>query len=400
MAPARGRLLLGAGLTWLVTAGLAAGLVFFGSSRTVVVASHDTVVRPTTSGYIVVRSGPVLPDLRMPTDRAVGVDLTLGKTEAATTDELIDRYALIASQPEGQIVKVQRALEDMAWGAALWGAVLGLLPVGLWVLVGGVRRRELIRAARRPQGVAVLVVLALVVLAAWRPWASRDPVLDDQTRWPAAHGVRRAVRDSFPGVRAGGDPCRCDDVPVRRLIGSAVDSYRTSKTFYARAAAAAAGLDVREARDGETVAVLVSDRRQRRHGGGGRRDCGRRRCDGDPGCWRRHVGRGAVGGVQPGLTERTVLRLRPLGRRRQPRPGDFVSDYLESAAGSTRGRRLSTGRVGRCLPARTTRARAGWELARRGRRLGRGAGCAAGRPRLRSAGAGRDAAGARRGRGR
>ncbi|MEZ5097140.1 MAG: hypothetical protein R2731_14180 [Nocardioides sp.] len=183
MAPARGRLLLGAGLTWLVTAGLAAGLVFFGSSRTVVVASHDTVVRPTTSGYIVVRSGPVLPDLRMPTDRAVGVDLTLGKTEAATTDELIDRYALIASQPEGQIVKVQRALEDMAWGAALWGAVLGLLPVGLWVLVGGVRRRELIRAARRPQGVAVLVVLALVVLAAWRPWASRDPVLDDQTRW-------------------------------------------------------------------------------------------------------------------------------------------------------------------------------------------------------------------------
>ena len=47
---------------------------------------------------------------------------------------------------------------------------------------------------------------------------------------------------------------------TRRLIASAVSTYDKSKAFYAAAEEAAAGLDLRRPAEGETVALLVSDR--------------------------------------------------------------------------------------------------------------------------------------------
>jgi len=46
----------------------------------------------------------------------------------------------------------------------------------------------------------------------------------------------------------------------RRLVLSAIDSYGKSKEFYSAAAEGAADLDVRQPEEGETVALLVSDR--------------------------------------------------------------------------------------------------------------------------------------------
>ena len=64
-------------------------------------------MQPTLSRHVVVRTGPVLPDLRVDTAAPIGVDIRLGKTEARSTEELVDRYAYIASSPEGAEARVR-----------------------------------------------------------------------------------------------------------------------------------------------------------------------------------------------------------------------------------------------------------------------------------------------------
>ena len=107
----RARVLRGLALVavWAVVSVAVAVALFLNSSRTVVLASHDAKVRPTLDGYVVLHTGPVLPDfrarLRCP-DR--------GRRDARQDQRglhpasCVQRYAYIASQPEGQIAKVQR----------------------------------------------------------------------------------------------------------------------------------------------------------------------------------------------------------------------------------------------------------------------------------------------------
>ena len=96
----------------LVVGSVALGLVvavslFLNSSRTVVLVGHDTVVRPTLARDAVVETGPLLPDLRFRDVGPLGVTLTLGKTEVGSIEELVQRYALIASDPTVPVEKVR-----------------------------------------------------------------------------------------------------------------------------------------------------------------------------------------------------------------------------------------------------------------------------------------------------
>ena len=52
----------------------------------------------------------MLPDVRLQTGQRVGVDVQLGKTTATSIEDLIDRYAIIASQPEGAEARVREVL--------------------------------------------------------------------------------------------------------------------------------------------------------------------------------------------------------------------------------------------------------------------------------------------------
>ncbi len=257
----RGRLLRGLALAavWLVVT-VATGLaIFLGSSRTVVLASHDAVLRPTLDGYVVLRTGPVLPDLRIDSGHRVGADVILGKTNADTTEQLVQRYGYIASQPEGQIAKVQGSLEDMAFDAAVRGAVIGLLPVVVWLLVGRARRRELAHHHGKA-GVVIGVALAVIGVLIWSPWADQEPIGDDAGEWTtlAAYlGEDISVPEEAAGVEIRIDVTTAGG---RRLIESAVDTYDTSRTFYESAARDATRLDLREPQEGDTVVALVSDR--------------------------------------------------------------------------------------------------------------------------------------------
>ncbi|WP_234412238.1 metallophosphoesterase family protein [Nocardioides sediminis] len=244
----------------LVVAVVAGVTLFLSGSRTVVVASHDATVRPTLDGDVVVRTGPLLPDVRRQGDGPVGVDMVLGKTEASSADELIARYAFIASQPESQVDKVQAAVEDIAISAAVRGLGLGLVPLAVWLLLGPHRRGELFRGLRTRRGAVGAVLLVALPLALWQPWDADADRQEDEQDWIT---LGEFLGSAVPlPVEADGIEVRTGPTTTqtRRLIASAVSTYDKSKAFYAEAAETAADLDVRVPEEGETVALLVSDR--------------------------------------------------------------------------------------------------------------------------------------------
>ncbi len=235
--------------------------LFLSGSRTIVLVGHDTVVRPTLSGDAVIQTGPLLPDFRLRDVGPVGVNLTLGKTEVSSVDELVDRYAFIASDPTPQVEKVQVAMRDLAVSAALRGLGVGLLPIAVFLLVGPHRRGELFRGVRSRQGFLALVLLLILPVLIWQPWESREATQEEQGTWQTLAEV------VGPGVVL---PAEARDIEIRtgpvttqtkRLVLSAVDTYDKSKGFYNAAADDAGKLEgIRAAEGEESVALLVSDR--------------------------------------------------------------------------------------------------------------------------------------------
>lgn len=262
MAPGRPLRLLRLGLGAVVWAALAlaiAAVVFAGSERTVDLASHEATISPDFSGDVVLRTGPVLPDLRAPSGSRLGLEIELGKTDTTSLQELTARYAAIASQPEGQVAVVERTVRTMAIAALVQGAALAALPFVVALLVGGERWRSLLRAVPSGQGtIAVLAVLLLVVaLVAPLTWGRQEPL---PQRWES---LADFVGDEVPLPDEARDVEIMGDVTTeetQRLIASAVSSYQQGQAFYSRAAQDAAELDLREPADDETVALLVSDR--------------------------------------------------------------------------------------------------------------------------------------------
>lgn len=243
-----------------LTVGVSSGLAFFlGDSRTVVVASHDAVITPTFDGYVALRTGPLLPDVRRPTGTPIGVDLVLGKTQSDSVEELFARYAFIASEPDSQVAKVTDALRDMALSATLRGVALGLVPLATWWLLGPHRRGQLFRGARTRRGVLGGVLLLAVPLLLWQPWSADEDTQESQGEWEPLETFMAGypVPEEAAGIEIRNSPTT---VQTQRLIQSAVDTYEQSKTFYDAAAEDADELDLREPEADETVALVVSDR--------------------------------------------------------------------------------------------------------------------------------------------
>ncbi len=245
---------------WLLVT-LAVGLaIFLQSSRTLVLATHDAELRPSLDGYVVLHTGPVLPDVRQPSTGRLGVDVTLGKTDAASLDELLERYAAIASAPEGQVAKVRDALAGMVVSALARGAVVGLAPIGLWLLVGRRRRQELFHQVRRLRLLEVGLVIAVGAVLWWQPWERVEAGVAAGQRWmPLSEflGPEVSLPDEVADLEVRGDVTTDQ---TRRLIASAISTYDRSKTFYQEAAADAQDLDLRQPGDDETVVLLIADR--------------------------------------------------------------------------------------------------------------------------------------------
>lgn len=253
-----GRVVVGV-LVWLVLAFVVGTTVFVNTSRQVTLASHDAVLSPNLSGRVVLLSGPVLPDVRLDSGSFVGVEITLGKTDARTTEALVQRYAFLAGAPEGQERLVRETVTDIAVSAALRGAGVAALPLLVWMLVGRVRRHELLVRLPHPAGLYAGVAGAAVTLALWQPWVppQEEEVVGDWLSLSEFLGPEVPVPAELAPVEVRGDVTTAQ---TRRLITSALDTYDRSKVFYGDAVEAAAELPLRVPAEDETVVVLVSDR--------------------------------------------------------------------------------------------------------------------------------------------
>jgi Calcineurin-like phosphoesterase len=245
--------------SWLLLAVPLAAVLFLSGSRSTVVAGHDATVRPTLDGYATLDLGPYIPTFRLPTGQRLGASIDLGATELGSYEALIERYAFIASQPEGQIAKVRATLADLAVDSAILGALGGLLAPALVLLVGRERWRQLAHPWNvRRVGVALLgvaVVTGSVVVI-----RDEEPSVETGTWVP--------LPEALPDLVV---PAEAADIQVesgllttgtRRLAESAIDTYRKSLDFYrgvVEAAPALAG-ELRTPEEGEVVGLLVSDR--------------------------------------------------------------------------------------------------------------------------------------------
>ncbi len=245
---------------WLLLGFVSGSAFLLGDSRSMVLAGHEAVVRPSLDNHAVIHTGPLLPDLRMPLRSPVGLDIELGASEVSSADQLVERYAVIAAEPEAQIAKVSDAVVDMVVSAALRGFAVGAMPVAVWVLIGKSRRHELYRSVRRPAGAAGAVALLVLPVLVWQPWdAERVPRVTSGEWIGVEEFLDGAV--PVPEALAGLELLQgTTTVESKRLLLSAVDTYDKSKEFYDAAATAAGELDLRTPEASETVAILVSDR--------------------------------------------------------------------------------------------------------------------------------------------
>lgn len=245
---------------WFAISSAVAVFLFLTSSRTIDVASHETVVRPTTSRWVVMHTGPVLPDLRMPSGTVIGIDLDLGGTEAESLDALVNRYAFIASHPQSQIDVVRDALADMAVTAGVRGAVVGLIPVVLWVVIGHDGRGQVRQAfARRSVLVGGLALLVAGGLAFW-PWGFARGGSSDGESWQSLSAFAGTAVQLPPEISRLQLNANLTTQESKRLVLSAISTYQRSLAFYDTAADQVADLEIRTPLKGETVALLVSDR--------------------------------------------------------------------------------------------------------------------------------------------
>lgn len=247
-------------LSWLLLALPLAALLFLSGSRSTVLAGHDAELRPTLDGYATLDLGPYLPSFRLPTGERLGADIDLGATELDSYEELIQRYAFIASQPEGQVAKVRATITDLALDSALLGALGGLAAPALVLLVGRERWHQLAHAwtVRRGGAAALAVVVVL----------GTGVVVHDEDEPPVETGDWVPLQAALPDLDI---PAQAASLQVesglitsgtRRLVESALDTYRKSLEFYQELvdAAPALGGELRTPEEGDVVGLLVSDR--------------------------------------------------------------------------------------------------------------------------------------------
>jgi len=248
-------------VVWLVIATPLSFAIFMNSSKSTVLASHDAVVRPSLDGYATLDLGPYLPNLRYPTGQPIGAAIDLGKTNLTTYQALIQRYAFIGSQPEGQIAKLEDTIKDLALDSALSGGLIALAVPGLWVRLGRRRRAELFRHVTVRRTGVVLLVLAVGAIAATQPWNQADDDFTHEILWQSIGAALPdiPIPDEAKKIQVEGGLMTSG---TKRLAESAFDTYSRSLNFYndVYEAAQDLGPSLHQPAEDETVVLLVSDR--------------------------------------------------------------------------------------------------------------------------------------------
>jgi Icc-related predicted phosphoesterase len=259
-------------LIWLVVSVAVGVLAFSNASERVTIGAHAAEISPTFDSHATLDLGSVLPRLRLrmnlPLD--LGVNIDVQETDANNLRDLLNRDALIASQPDGEIAKIREVVNEMAVDSAIAGAGSGLLVVVLigttWAMLGPRRRRELFvllhsgedRVRRR--AVVVLAAMLFTIASIFGPGLLRAP--------EAAPTTWRSLPELLPELSFDS---RLSHVEVASgfattsgvdVIRTAVETYERSTVFYGKLKdrVSPVGGRIHQAGEGETVALMVNDR--------------------------------------------------------------------------------------------------------------------------------------------
>lgn len=242
--------------------------LYLQSERYLVIGAHDATVRPATDGHATLDFGALLPQVRVPLDLpgGIGVAIDLGDSQGAGLEEMLARDAVIASQPDGEIRAVRSAVVGMAVSAAARGLGAGLLAgtaaVVVWTAVGARRRRELRARIVRPRRSQVLVASAtgLVVIGS----LVLVTVPGDDGRPPGRWVALTEAFPELPDDTVGLQRIELSDGSAtsssRALVEGALYLYRDSERFYDQLETTAEQTVVRTPAEGQTTALVVTDR--------------------------------------------------------------------------------------------------------------------------------------------
>ncbi|MEI8406078.1 MULTISPECIES: metallophosphoesterase family protein [unclassified Kribbella] len=259
-------------LLWLVTSAAVGMLGFANDSERVTIGAHAATVSPTFDGHATLDLGAVLPRLRIPTHAPIGIgaNIDVQETDADNLTELLNRDALIASQPDGEIARIRQVIEEMAVDNAVAGAGTGLLvavvAATVWTALGPRRRRELWdlvhKHERRVEHRAIVVLVAMLITIAslFGPGQMRTAEIPP-TAWRPLHELlpELSFDERLKEVEVASGFSTTGGVGV---IRTAVETYERSTEFYGRLQERVnrVGGRIHQAGEGETVALMVSDR--------------------------------------------------------------------------------------------------------------------------------------------
>lgn len=252
----------------LVVAVPTAWTLFLQSERYLVIGTHDAIVRPVTDGHATLDFGALLPQVRVPLDvpGGLGVAIDLGDSQGAGLEEMLARDAVIASQPDGEIRAIRSAVIGMAASAAIRGLGLGLLAgtatVLVWTAVGSTRRGELRSRLVRPTRSQALVASATAVVVVGSLALVTVPGDDGRLakQWVPLTQAFPELPTDISGLRQIELAQGSATTSSRALVEGALYLYRDSVTFYEALDEAAQQVVLRTPEDGETTALVVTDR--------------------------------------------------------------------------------------------------------------------------------------------
>lgn len=252
----------------LIVAVPTAWTLFLQSERYLVIGTHDATVRPVTDGHATLDFGALLPQVRVPVDVPgnIGVAIDLGDSQGGSLEELLARDAVIASQPDGEIRAIRSAVLGMAASAGARGLGLGLLAgtatVLVWTAVGPRRRRELRARLVRPTGPRVLAASATAVVVVGSLALVALPGDDGQVtkQWVPLTQAFPEVPNDIAGLQQIELAQGSATSSSRALVQGALYLYRDSITFYKALDDNARLAALRTPQEGETTALVVTDR--------------------------------------------------------------------------------------------------------------------------------------------
>ncbi|MFD7157101.1 metallophosphoesterase [Kribbella sp. NPDC059898] len=245
---------------------------FVNDSERVTIGAHAAVVSPTFDGHATVDLGAVLPRFRLASSDplGIGVYIDVQETDAANLTDLINRDALIAAQPEGEIARIQQTVQEMAVDDALAGAGTGFLVVvlvaTLWTMIGVRRRRELWHLVHRHErrvehrAIVVLVAMLITIASIFGPGRMRR-VEAPATQWISLAQLlpQLDLDDQLKGVEVAAGFSTTGGVGV---IKTAVETYQRSTQFYGQLKDKVNGVkrQIHQPGKDEKVAIQVNDR--------------------------------------------------------------------------------------------------------------------------------------------